>query len=142
MNDRVGLLLARCERALAAGRRDLDAGDAESAADHAYYAMFYAASACLEREGLRFRKHSATHAAFGREFARSGRVDLLLHRWLLDAFDLRTHATYDMLSSVSTEDAETAVERAGRFRATVVRFLGVSDGEGNSGRTSDPNPQL
>jgi uncharacterized protein (UPF0332 family) len=123
MTDRVEHWLERADRALRAARRDLDDGDAESAADHAYYAMFYAASACLERDGLRFRKHSATHAAFGARFARTSLLDPTLHRWLLQAFLLRTTATYDIDQVIAREDAETALSRAVLFREAVAGFL-------------------
>ena len=104
MNERATHWLGRADRALVAAARDLDAGDAESTADHAYYAMFYVASACLEQEGLRFRRHRH-------------------HRWLLDAFDLRTTATYDVERVIDREGAATALERAHAFREAVARFL-------------------
>ncbi len=123
MNERAAHWLGRADRALVAAARDLDAGDAESTVDHAYYAMFYVASACLEQEGLRFKKHRATHAAFGMRFAKTGRLDPVHHRWLLDAFDLRTTATYDVDRVIDREGAATALERAHAFRKAVARFL-------------------
>jgi uncharacterized protein (UPF0332 family) len=123
MTERVRPLLDRADRALVAARRDLGAGDAESAVDHAYYAMFYAASACLEQDGLRFKKHSATHAAFGMRFAKTARLDPVLHRWLLQAFNLRTTATYDVERAVDREGVKIALERAASFVEAVARFL-------------------
>jgi len=123
LTERVRPLLDRADRALVAAKRDLDAGDTESAADHAYYAMFYAASAGLEQDGLRFKKHSATHAAFGARFAKTGRLDPGYHRWLLDAFDLRTTATYDVERTVDLKGVEVTLERAASFVDAIAQFI-------------------
>jgi uncharacterized protein (UPF0332 family) len=53
------------------------------AASRVYYAMFYIAQAFLEGEGLAFSKHSAVIAAFGQHFARTGKVPVEFHRFLL-----------------------------------------------------------
>jgi uncharacterized protein (UPF0332 family) len=41
------------------------------AVGRAYYAMFYIAEALLNEKGLKFNKHSAVHAAFGEQFAKT-----------------------------------------------------------------------
>lgn len=59
------------------------------AASRAYYTMFYVAEAFLLNEGLTFSSHAAVISAFGRDFARTGRVPVEFHRYLIDAQDLR-----------------------------------------------------
>ena len=54
------------------------------AESRAYYAMFYIVEAFLEGEGMSFSKHSAVISAFGREFARTNRVPVEFHRFLID----------------------------------------------------------
>lgn len=50
------------------------------AASRAYYTMFYVAEAFLIAECLAFSSHGAVISAFGREFAKTGRVPAqLLH---------------------------------------------------------------
>jgi len=63
-------------------------GFPDYAASRAYYAMFYIAEAFLDGEGMSFSSHAAVIGAFGREFARTGRVPAEFHRFLIDAQDL------------------------------------------------------
>jgi uncharacterized protein (UPF0332 family) len=46
----------------------------EIVASRAYYAMFYAALALLIEEGEEHSSHGAVQSAFGRLFARTGRI--------------------------------------------------------------------
>jgi uncharacterized protein (UPF0332 family) len=98
--------------------------EADIAASRAYYAMFYAAEALLFEEGLAFRKHSAVHAAFGRQFAASSRLDPRLHRWLLDAFDTRNRSDYGVDAGIRAQEVKDLIERAETFLAECQRYLG------------------
>jgi uncharacterized protein (UPF0332 family) len=55
--------IERAEQAVDAARKLASDGYYDFAASRAYYAVFYAASALLLREGLEFRKHSGVIAA-------------------------------------------------------------------------------
>jgi uncharacterized protein (UPF0332 family) len=68
--------------------------------------MFYAAEALLLDRGLSYSSHSAVIAAFGREFAKTQVLDPKLHRYLLDAQDIRNLGDYGVGSSVSVEQSE------------------------------------
>jgi uncharacterized protein (UPF0332 family) len=98
-------------------------GDADFAAGRAYYAIFYAASALLFERGLSFRKHSAVHAAFGREFVQTGILDARFHRWLLDAFDKRLQADYGVDVLLGPEDVQRMIEQAREFVGEATRYL-------------------
>jgi len=86
-------LLEKATRSLQAARLLNEEGLAEFATSRAYYTMFYVASAFLEGEGLSFARHSAVIAAFGQQFARTGRVPVEFHRYLIAAEQSRIRQT-------------------------------------------------
>ena len=116
-------LLEKAERAIQAAEVLLSALGAEFAAGRAYYAMFYVAEALLHERGQMFSKHAALHAAYGKEFAKSGLLDPKFHRWLLDAFDVRIQEDYDAVTLVSGERVEEMLEQARTFLAAAQEFL-------------------
>ena len=77
-------LLAKARQSLSAAKLMLDGEYPDYAASRAYYTMFYIAEAFLEGEGLSFSNHSAVISAFGREFARTGRVPVKFHQYLIE----------------------------------------------------------
>lgn len=83
----------------------------DSAADRAYYAMFYAAEALLAEQDLEFSSHGAVHGAFGKEFAKSGALDPKYHQWLLGAFESRQSATYgtDLGQEIDERDVQELI---------------------------------
>jgi uncharacterized protein (UPF0332 family) len=122
--------LAKARESLAAARLLLENGYTDFAASRAYYAMFYLASAVLLEKNLRFKKHSAVHAAFGREFARTGLVPAELQQWLVDAANARHAADYAEYRKVAPSEALTHIERAERFLETVSQVLGKTSPTG------------
>jgi len=77
-------LLDKANRSLQAARELNNTGFPEFATSRAYYSMFYIATAFLEAEGVSYSRHSAVIAAFGERFARTNRVPVELHRYLID----------------------------------------------------------
>jgi uncharacterized protein (UPF0332 family) len=60
----------------------------DDAISRAYYAMFYAAKALLIRDGvIAGSKHSAVVAAFGREYAKTGKIEPRYHQMLIEDFE-------------------------------------------------------
>lgn len=116
-------LLEMARRAVEAAERSIAADDAATAANRAYYAMLYAAQAALAGEDVGVRSHGAVHAAFGARFAKTRRLDPALHRWLLDAFDLRLLADYDPMWTLEAVSIQETVDQAGRMIATIEQFL-------------------
>ncbi|MBN1933477.1 MAG: HEPN domain-containing protein [Anaerolineae bacterium] len=94
------------------------------AVSRGYYAMFYAAEVALLSEGLAFSKHASVIAAFGQRFARTGRVPAYLHRYLLDAFDIRQIGDYDAPGMVSRDRAGQVMVWAREFFRAVADWLG------------------
>jgi len=117
MKEGTRRLLDKSERAIQAGRALLDSVGAEFAAGRAYYAMFYTAEALLHERDQQFSKHSAVHAAYGKEFARSGLLDPKFHRWLLNAFAARLQDDYEADIMVSEERVEEMLTEAREFLA-------------------------
>jgi uncharacterized protein (UPF0332 family) len=113
--DLIPRLLERSAGAVAAAERAAEIGDGETAANRAYYSMFYAASALLASEGISLRRHSAVHASFGARFVRAGKMDPSFHRALLTAFDLRQLADYDLMATISVESARQSIADARAF---------------------------
>lgn len=133
MREHTRLLLEKTEHAVRAARVLLDAEESEFAAGRVYYAMFYVAEALLYERGLVFRKHTAVHAAYGKEFAKTGQLDPKFHRWLLTAFDARIQGDYQVTPRVTGEDVEMSLDRAKQFLAAARCFLGQGDSSAEDG---------
>ena len=114
--------LAKADRSIAAANTLLPR-DPDFAAARAYYAMFYVAEALLAERDLRFSKHAGVHSAFGEHFAKTGLLDAKYHRWLIDAFDRRIAADYDVKAEITADDARVLAEQAKEFVSAARNFL-------------------
>jgi uncharacterized protein (UPF0332 family) len=94
------------------------------AASRAYYTMFYVAEPFLLNEDLTFSSHAAVISAFGRDFARTGRVPAEFHRYLIDAQDLRNQGDYDIDSAITEAEANQLIAQAEQFLELAERLLG------------------
>lgn len=103
MTDEQQELLLKAQQSLDAAKLLLSQDFADYAISRAYYSMFYIAQAFLEGEGLAFSKHSAVISAFGREFAKTQRVPVEFHRYLIEAQALRTTGDYGQLNALTNE---------------------------------------
>jgi uncharacterized protein len=108
-------LIEKARSSHAAAKWLMEGSYPDFAASRVYYAMFYVAQALLEGEGLAFFKHSAVIAAFGQHFARTGRVPVEFHRYLLAAQDLRHSGDYGPLHTVTLDQAREQITRAEAF---------------------------
>jgi uncharacterized protein (UPF0332 family) len=89
--------------------------------------MFYATEALFVERGLSFSSHSAVIAAFGREYAKTGILDPKLHRYLIDAQDLRNQGDYDIGASVTRDQSEQLRRWAQEFLAAVEALLSAGN---------------
>lgn len=108
-------LLRKAERSLKASRVLIDSGDYDFSISRIYYVMFYCAEALLLTKDLKFSKHSAVIAAFGREFVKTGLLSQELHSYLIKGFRERQIGDYETMNLPSIEDAEEMAENAGAF---------------------------
>lgn len=123
MNPKVWQLLERAREDIEAAESVLRTTHPERAAGDAYYAMFHAAEALLLALGLEFSKHSATHAAFGLHFSKTGKLAPQLHRYILDAFDARPTAEYDVTVKLRVEQVQEILSWAKEFVAAAEEYL-------------------
>lgn len=120
-------LLKRARESLTAARNLRRDGFSDFAASRAFYAMFYVAEALLAYSEQSYSSHSAVIAAFGREFAKSGKVDQKFHRWLISAQNFRIVGDYGVEAHVSGEQAGLACEWAEEFIQVAEGLLGKKE---------------
>lgn len=117
-------LLLKAHQSLAAAKVLLNNGFPDYATSRAYYTMFYIAEAFLEGEEMSFSSHSAVISAFGREFARTGRVPIEFHQLLIRAQGLRNAGDYGQLNAVTAEQATEQISRAEQFLELAQNLIG------------------
>ena len=131
MNKDIASLLEKAERSLSAARSLLDEGHHDFAVSRAYYAMFYVAEALLASLGEAYSSHGAVIGAFGRIFAKSGKLDPKFHRWLIDAQDLRNVGDYGVGRTITAEQVKEVITQAQEFiaagRAYLISNRGAED---------------
>lgn len=128
--------MTRCiPKLLEAARSDIDVASALIGLGHfrvattrAYYAMFYVAEALLAFDGLTFSSHSAVIGGFGKQFAKTQRLAPAHHRRLIEAFDRRGTADYELEPSPTREQAEETLSWAHEFLAACEAFLKHENG--------------
>ena len=113
----------RAQQALEVARGNFEELYWADALSKCYYAMFYAASALVRTKGIRPSKHSAVIAAVGEHFAKPGLIDQRLHRLLIDMFDERQIADYEVLLSITEERAQIGLEAATQFVVAATDYL-------------------
>ena len=118
-------LLLKARQSLSAAKLLLNNSFPDYAASRAYYAMFYIAEAFLDGEGMSFSSHAAVIGAFGREFARTGRVPAEFHRFLIDAQDLRNSGDYGGLDTVTVEQAAEQINCGEQFLELAQNAIGT-----------------
>jgi len=123
LKDETQKLLQKASRAIHAAETLLREGEADFAVGRAYYAMFYIAEALLGERGLRFRKHSSVHSAFGERFIKTSILDSKYHRWLIDAFDMRIKGDYGVEAVITDAEATRMIKQAHEFLQAGRRYL-------------------
>jgi uncharacterized protein (UPF0332 family) len=119
MNHAQERLLDEAANCIAAAHVLLQSGFPGYAASRAYYAMFHVAEAMLDSVAMAFSSHAAVIAAFGREFAKTGKLPAEFHRWLIEAQSVRQTGDYMDSQSVTPEQAQKQIDRASQFLSHV-----------------------
>ncbi|MFN8457340.1 MAG: HEPN domain-containing protein [Anaerolineae bacterium] len=117
-------LLRKASNSLRAANLLAEQGYHDFAASRAYYAMFYVASAFLLGEGLTFSKHSTVIAMFGQHFAKTGRVPVEFHRYLIEGQDSRNVGDYDIGPGLTQTQAYKQITRAEQFLELAQQHIG------------------
>ena len=127
MNEHIQKLFERALDAIEAAEALMNIKKTEIAAGRAYYAMFYVAEALLEHKGLEFNQHGQVIGAYGLHFAKTKELDPKYHRWLADAFDIRTTGDYDVDESISADLVATLINQAREFLEAAQKYLEKQD---------------
>ncbi|OGW76580.1 MAG: hypothetical protein A3J52_02785 [Omnitrophica bacterium RIFCSPHIGHO2_02_FULL_49_9] len=125
-------LLTKAEASIKATELLLEAKQAEFAASRIYYAMFYIAEALLYEKGLKFKKHSAVHSAFGEQFSKTGILDAKFHKTLVKAFENRLISDYDIDAAIPTEDVRDMTAQAREFLEAASAYLAKHESDKSS----------
>ena len=115
MTSEIQALLQKAHQSLQAAELLKRDGFLDFAASRAYYTMFYLAQALLLSRGFSFSSHAAVIAAFGKEFAKTGELDVKFHRRLIDAQDTRNIGDYGTGTSVSEAQVQGLLGWAKEF---------------------------
>lgn len=115
MKPETQALLEKAHQSLQAAESLKRDGFRDFAASRSYYAMFYVAEALLIEDGLSYSSHAAVIGALGKLFAKTGRLDIRFHRYLLDAQDTRNIADYGIGPGVTIKQVEETMFRAEEF---------------------------
>jgi len=91
--------------------------------NRAYYAMFYAALALLQKIGKVPSKHSWVISLFDTEFVVKGIFPKEFSKDFHKAFELRQMFDYLVLEPASAAKVREVLEKAGRFVEVVSKYL-------------------
>jgi uncharacterized protein (UPF0332 family) len=116
-------LMQKAERSLKVSRDLIESENYDFALSRAYYAMYYAATALLLTKDMKFSKHSAVIASFGREFVKSGLLSEDLYGYLIKGFRERQKGDYEIMIIPSRGDALAMAEKAGIFLEAASVYL-------------------
>lgn len=118
MSGDTAALLEKAGESVAAARLLAEKAYYDFAASRAYYAMFYVAEAFLTSLGQSYSSHGGVVSAFGREFAKTAKLDSKFHRWLIDGQDIRNVGDYGLGRGISREQALELIDQAAEFTET------------------------
>lgn len=107
--------LSRARESIRAAEHLEKAGYHDFAASRAYYAGFYAATAALLAEDLRYSKHSGVISGVHQHFIKTGRVPRSLGRDLRLLHELRLLGDYGEVRHVPESEAAKAIQAAKRL---------------------------
>ena len=99
---------------------------AQSIVNRAYYALFYAALALLQKSDTVPSKHTGVISLFDTEYVMKGVFTKELSKDFHKAFELRQVSDYKTFTSISHEEAEEVLKNATRFVENVKSHLAVS----------------
>ena len=123
MTNSISVYIRKADAALSTARLALNAGDADSACNRAYYAMFDMAHAALLASGAEMldkpiKTHNGLIGLFGLHLVRSGNIAAEHGHAFNRVQNFRLVADYEG-DFVRIEDATWAVERAEAFAVAI-----------------------
>lgn len=116
-------LMIKAERSLKVAKSLLSSEDYDFAASRAYYTMFYCTEALLLTKNLKFSKHSAVIAYFGKEFVKEGLLQQELHKYLIEGFKERQKGDYEVIIMLPKDEAKDIIKKAEYFLGKAKQYL-------------------
>jgi uncharacterized protein (UPF0332 family) len=95
----------------------------QSILNRAYYAMFYAALALLQKIGKVPSKHTGVISLFDTEFVIKGIFTKELSKNFHKLFEMRQVSDYKTSDETTAEQVEDAIKRAGLFVESVIKYI-------------------
>lgn len=105
----------KSKESLDAACDELKAGRLSFSVNRIYYSCFYAVSAILLQNKLRFKKHSGVRAAFHQHFVKSEKVSREHGKLFDELFEAHQRGDYIELVSFEKEQVEDWLQQASRF---------------------------
>ena len=124
--DRIALSKLRLENAkerLSFIPGIMELGDYKTAANRAYYAVFYAMRAVLALDGFDSKKHSGVIAEFRRAYIKTGVFDDEMSDTISRLFSIRASSDYDDFYIISKTKVSEQYANAVRFVERVEAYL-------------------
>lgn len=112
----------KSQESLDAARDELKAGRLSFSVNRIYYACFYAVSAVLLQEKLRFKKHSGVRATFHQHLVKSEKVSREHGKLYDELFEARQRGDYIELVSFEKDQVEDWLQQASKF-VEAIRLL-------------------
>lgn len=119
--------LARAREAIQAARHLEAADHHDFAASRAYYAAFYAATAALLVQDIRYSKHSGVISGVHQHFIKPGRIPRSLGQDLRLLNELRILGDYGEMQHVPESEAKKAIEAAERLVDALAKLCSAAD---------------
>lgn len=101
----------------------LELGDYKTAANRAYYSVFYAMRAVLALDGIDSKKHSGIISEFRKNYIKTGIFSPEMSDIIAGLFNVRSLSDYDDFYVISKEKVTKQFENAQYFVAAVENYL-------------------
>ncbi|MEW6663390.1 MAG: HEPN domain-containing protein [Bacillota bacterium] len=115
--------LKKADEKLNAAKKLLELRLLDDAVSRAYYAMFHAAKALLEADGLYSKTHSGLLTLFAQHFVKTGIIAKAFFDTLSSAKELRESGDYEAFFSAEAGETKEIVEQAEAFVNECKRIL-------------------
>ena len=117
-------LLERADKSLADAHYLYDERESyEAAVSRAYYAMYYAAEACLLSIDETVSSHKGLIAQFGKYFVKEGLIEPMYGRMLVTVYQRRQLGDYEVSYTLSESETAEAITNADVFIDQIKIYL-------------------
>ncbi len=101
----------------------LELGDYKTAANRAYYSVFFAMRAVLALDGFDSKKHSGIISEFRKNYIKTGIFSTEMSDIISSLFNVRSSSDYDDFYIISKEKVTKQYENAKLFVETIDEYL-------------------